>query len=32
MERECVEEVCDREEAREIFEHEEKTVCLTTLI
>ncbi|XP_031414027.1 coagulation factor X isoform X2 [Clupea harengus] len=25
MERECVEEVCDREEAREIFEHEEKT-------
>ncbi|KPP75208.1 hypothetical protein Z043_105562, partial [Scleropages formosus] len=28
MERECVEERCDREEAREIFENEEKTPCI----
>lgn len=27
LERECVEERCDREEAREIFEDDQKTVC-----
>lgn len=27
LERECMKEVCDLEEAREIFEDDEKTVC-----
>ena len=27
LERECKEETCDLEEAREIFENDEKTVC-----
>lgn len=28
LERECYEEPCDLEEAREIFEDDEKTVCI----
>uniref|UniRef100_I3JR01 Prothrombin n=1 Tax=Oreochromis niloticus TaxID=8128 RepID=I3JR01_ORENI len=28
LERECVEEICDHEEAREVFEQPDKTVCL----
>lgn len=32
QERECVEETCDREEAREIFEDEEKTVSLKSFV
>lgn len=28
LERECVEEVCDLEEARETFEDDEQTVCV----
>uniref|UniRef100_A0A803T345 Gla domain-containing protein n=1 Tax=Anolis carolinensis TaxID=28377 RepID=A0A803T345_ANOCA len=31
LERECIEEVCDYEEAREVFEDDKKTVrCLKT--
>ena len=30
LERECREETCDREEAREIFENEERTVTTPT--
>lgn len=29
LERECMEEVCSMEEAREVFEHDEKTVGCT---
>lgn len=28
LERECLEEPCDLEEAREFFEDDEKTVCI----
>lgn len=28
LERECIEEVCDLEEARETFEDDAKTVCV----
>lgn len=31
LERECKEELCNIEEAREVFENDEKTVCLLLL-
>lgn len=32
LERECLEESCDLEEAREYFEDDEKTVCIYSVI
>jgi len=32
LERECIEERCDMEEAREIFENDEKTVTMLLLL
>lgn len=32
LERECVEEKCDFEEAREVFENDEKTVCVCLFV